>query len=302
MLLVAEVLREKADGALASLASSSSCSHQDGDLTQFTFDDRVDEKALRNAAAITNSNRPKGCSAISVVSGLASNNVGKAAADINSTNKEGGVESRHWTSLLTAGAPASPSTTPFAWDDPPTHSAMRARTATLLSTSSTSGTPKQVRMSHYQFVAMTVVILDGFRRGLFASQSGNVTAPSKIGTAPPSLYHVSMTRIAAQSMACVIYPILRMPVYISESPLFVDILDCVIKLQLTGLFNSSHFIVALLKEEGLRKRWKDCGKSLRDLSLASVPVDDSMVEGFLEEWRRETGKDLEVRVSYGMTE
>lgn len=296
------MLRERVDGALASLASSSSSSYQDGDLAQFTFDDRVDEKALRNPATVTNSNRLEGCSAVNVVNGLASNNDGKAAAGINSTNKEEGVEFRHWTSLLTAGAPASPSTTPFTWDDPPTHSAMRARTATLMSSSGTSGTPKQVQLSHYQLVAMTIVILDGFRRGVFASRSGNITPQSATATTSPILCHVLMTRIVGQSAACVIYPTLRMPVYISESALFSDILDCVIRLQLTGFFVSSHFIVALMKEEGLRKRWKECGKSLRDLSLSSAAMDDSVVEDFLEEWRKETGKELEAKVSYGMTE
>ena len=179
---------------------------------------------------------------------------------------------------------------------------MRARTASLMSSSGRSGTPKQVQLSHYQLVAMTVVILDGFRRGVFASRSGNANPQSTTVTASPSLCHVLMTRIVGQSAACVIYPTLRMPMYISESPLFSDILDCVIRLQLTGFFNSSHSIVALMKEEGSRKRWKECGKSLRDLSLSSAPMHDSVVEEFLEECRKETVRDLEVRVSYGMTE
>ena len=275
-------------------------------MERFVFEDRVNEEF--SAATTRDTNHTSGTvEASRGVPDLADKDRDATAENKGSTGKKGEANNiiKHWTSLLASGRLASPPDNPFTWDDDlTTHAAMHARTATLISSSGTSGIPKPVQMSHYQLVAAAVTAAESFR---LRRQREAQASPAVPPASSPPLCHMTQGGIVGQLSCCVLFPMFRLPVYVTSRPRFEDVLDCVIRLKLTALVTSPLFIVAMLKEEGMRRRWRECGASLRDLSLISSPVAEGTVAEFVSEWGREMAGEegmvgLKLSGGYGMTE
>lgn len=117
----------------------------------------------------------------------------------------------------------------------------------------------------------------------------------------PQLASLSMAQVSVQLWGCVLFPKLRVPMYVAPKTDFVSVADYVVELGLTSLAVDPGFVLGLMKENYLRKRLKKL-ETLGELALIGSPVSEDTCKDFLAMWTKEVGTPMRIKTGYGMTE
>ncbi|TGZ79203.1 acetyl-CoA synthetase-like protein [Ascodesmis nigricans] len=161
------------------------------------------------------------------------------------------------------------------------------KTAAINYSSGTTGVPKGVELSHYNFIAnavqvITVQNLDPERKTL---------ETRGIGILP--MYHAY-----GQTYYVMLTPVLNWPLYILPKFDFVEFLTCIQKYQITTIGAVPPILTALAKHPVVKKF--DLS-SIRSIGSGAAPLPKE-ISREIEESFGKMGKELRVRQGWGMTE
>ena len=197
-------------------------------------------------------------------------------------------ETSHWTQLLIGEQEAQI----FFWESFNTKDEA-VKTASLIYSSGSTGSPKGVEMSHFQLIASVVQL-----RHTFAAMPQGDLAPL---TASAPLCYMSMSQVVGQTSACITYPSQNTPLIIPNRGDFVSVVENISKFQVTSLFINPSFLIAMNKRPEMREKLAQIS-SLRILVPIGSPVDYGQYSDFMDRWNTQIGKALFAPQIYGMTE
>ena len=196
----------------------------------------------------------------------------------------------HWAELLAdAGVGRD-----FVWEDLDSEETA-SRTASLVFSSGTSGNPKGVELTHRQLIA---AVLQNPR---FPVSTRDVNAGNGNAPFPLALCHMSLAGAVGQTVGCIGFAALNMPIVVPSRSDFVTVIDTVAKFKLSALAIDPSFAIALFKDPAFRSRLSEMA-SVQALTLIGSPLGNEQIREFADLWKKTSGNDLVVRSAYGMTE
>ncbi len=194
----------------------------------------------------------------------------------------------HWTELIVDEQMARD----FTWERLTSKDTV-SRTTSLIYSSGSTGSRKEVELSHNGMIAAVV-------QARVTSKSMRDSGLIYEG-ALATLCYMSLSQVVGQSAACINYPGLNLPIFIANRSDFTSVIGFISKLQLTSFLINPSFIVAMNKRPEMRERLKELS-SLRFLEPICSPVDYGQCEEFTNRWSTISRRTLGALQIYGMTE
>ena len=195
---------------------------------------------------------------------------------------------RHWSVLFGSVSDGQS----FCWDNI-SNAAESSKTAVLNYSSGTTGLPKGVEITHWNYVAHTLQVAQLFdlERDMphFCVQNR-------------WLCYLPMYHTYAQTVFLVTAPLRRIPVYIMPRFEFEKMLDCIQQFRITHLVLVPPVVVMMVKDKRVRRGDWDLSSVLRVVSGAA-PLGREISSELENLWRGE-GEPIRVNVTqgWGMTE